>query len=78
MILIAGTAPFQVGLHSGHGRVGIGFTQLELDIAIELCEALLAAQFRPLWSKQAPEGAAVGWILHGPIVISPRSFRLAL
>jgi hypothetical protein len=46
-ILGARRAPLEVGTHSGDCCVRVGSAELELDVTIELIEALLTGQLRP-------------------------------
>ena len=43
MLLAAGRATLQVGAQAGHGGVRVGAGDFELDVAVELLEALVAA-----------------------------------
>ncbi len=42
MLLRAGGAAGEVRAHAGHGRLGVGAIELELDVPVELLEALVA------------------------------------
>jgi hypothetical protein len=53
MVLTARRAALEVCAHAGNFRVGIGSAQLELDVAIQLLKALLAADLRPGWPQEA-------------------------
>ncbi len=46
MVLVAGRASLEVRLHAWDRAVGVGPREPELDVAVELLEALLAAQLR--------------------------------
>ncbi len=46
MLLATGGTAGEMGTKSGDGRVGVPAGQLELDITIELVEALVAADLR--------------------------------
>jgi hypothetical protein len=46
VVLVAGRASFEVRLHAWDRAVGVGPREPELDVAVELLEALLAAQLR--------------------------------
>ena len=47
MLLAAGRAAFEVRAQAGYRRVRVRSCDLELDVAVELGEALVAAQLRP-------------------------------
>ena len=59
MVLSAGRATDQVWAHAGHRGVRVSPAQLHLDIAIELLEALLAAELRPVGAQKALEELGV-------------------
>ncbi len=40
VVLGAGGAPFEVGVHAGDGGVGVAAGELEFDVAVEVLEAL--------------------------------------
>jgi hypothetical protein len=44
VILIAGRAAVEMGPHARHPRLGVLAGELEVDVAVEFVEALLAAQ----------------------------------
>src|SRR5258708_208460 len=46
VVLVAGRAALEVGAHAGDLGVRVGAGGLQVDVAIELREALLAAQLR--------------------------------
>src|SRR5438045_7871800 len=48
-------AAIQVGSHSGNRQIRVGANQLQLDVAIELLEALLASDLGPRRTEQAPD-----------------------
>ena len=60
MVLGTGRTPLEVRAHSGDAGVGVGSPQLQLDVAIELGEAFLAAQLGPLVVRAAFRGGCLG------------------
>ena len=62
MVLIAGRAAFEMRAHTRDLLVGGCAGELELDVAVELVEALLAGQLGPAGrgAGQGVAGAAVG------------------
>lgn len=50
MFLGAGGAAFQMGAHPGNPVVGIVACQFQLDVDVELLEALLAGEFGSGWT----------------------------
>ena len=46
MVLATGGASFEVRPHAGHGGSCVGVGDFELDVAVELREALLASELR--------------------------------
>ena len=52
VVLVAGGAARQVGVHAGDRAVRVLARHLELDVAVELLEALLAGELRPLGAEQ--------------------------
>src|SRR5438552_16603801 len=59
VVIVAGRASLEVRSHSWNRLVGIGAGQLQLDIAIQLLEALLAAELGPLRAKQGAQHLVV-------------------
>src|SRR5215211_1214401 len=57
VLLAAGQAAGEVGPDAGELGVGIGAGQLQLDVAVELGEALLAADLRLLGAEQPVDQA---------------------
>jgi hypothetical protein len=55
VLFIACGAAVKVGPHAGDRLVSIGSGELELDISVELLEALLAAEFGSGGAEQAPQ-----------------------
>ena len=55
VVFRAGGAALEVGAHARDRRVGVGAGELELDVAVELLEALLAAELRAAGAGQARE-----------------------
>jgi hypothetical protein len=53
----ARAAPLKVGVHARDRLIGVCPSELELDIAVEVFEALLAAQLRPSGTEHTPERA---------------------
>src|SRR5581483_3465771 len=51
----AGLAALEVGAHARNQLVGWGARELELDVAVELREALLAAQLRSRRAERPPQ-----------------------
>ena len=69
MILLAGRAALEVGAHARHRRFGVGAGQRQLDVAVELLEALLAGQLGPGGPQdaaQAPQVVVLG-VAHGEV-----------
>src|SRR4051794_23297106 len=74
VVLLAGRAALEVSAHPRHRRVGVGAGQRQLDVAVELLEALLAGQLGSGGGQdagQAPQGVVLG-VAHGEL---PRSWR---
>jgi hypothetical protein len=80
MVLVAGLASLQMCPHPGHMRISVCAAQLELDVAIERCEAFLAAELRAIGSKEASEEAATALhrvLAHDhPLVVSAAPVNL--
>ena len=57
MVLSAGGAAFEVGSHARHGCVGVATGDLELDVVIEVLEALIARQLGARWTKHPTKQA---------------------
>ena len=55
VLLAARGAPCQVRAEPGDGGIDVGAGQLELDVAVELVEAGIAADLRLGWSEQTAE-----------------------
>ena len=55
VLLAAGGAAGEVGAQPGNGRVGVGARELELDVPVELVEALVAADLGRGRAEQAAE-----------------------
>ena len=55
MLLGTGGATLEVGPHARHGRVGVLSGELQLDVAVELEEALLAPDLRPIRAEEAED-----------------------
>ena len=53
MVLIAGRAAFEVRVHARDLLVRGGAGELELDVAVEFVEALLAGQLRTGWAEES-------------------------
>ena len=49
---MAGGASLEMGAHAGDRRVGAGAGELELYVAVELLEALLAAELGPVRTQK--------------------------
>lgn len=64
VILLARGAADQVSLHPGDGRVGVVAGEFEVDVAVELLEALLAADLRPSRSEQPSQRLGAVVTLH--------------
>jgi hypothetical protein len=62
MVLGAGRTPLQVLAHPRDAGVSLGSLKFQLDVAIELCEAFLTAQLKPLRPEHPPEQTAIAWI----------------
>src|SRR5215211_455336 len=61
VVLPAGRAALEVSAHAGDRLVGAAARQLELDIPVELLEALLAADLGPSGAEQ-PANELVAWL----------------
>src|SRR3954452_11688808 len=59
VVLAAGGAPVQVRAHAGNGQLGVAPGQLELDVAVEVLEALLAAELVAGGPEQAVDDPVV-------------------
>src|SRR5438034_11624806 len=59
VVLVAGRASLEMRPHSWNGFVGIRAGQLELDIVIQVLEALVAAELGPLSTNQRAQQLAV-------------------
>src|SRR5579872_664167 len=57
VILATGRAALEVRAHARNRRVGIAAVELELDVAIELLEALIAAELRACGTGEARDQA---------------------
>src|SRR5581483_12093735 len=55
VLLGARRAALEVGGHAGNGGVGVVSRHLELHVAVELLEALVAAELRALGAQQAAD-----------------------
>ena len=64
MLLAAGGAPLEMGSQAGHRGIRVEPRDLQLDVAVELCEALVAADLGPARAKQAGEGLLALGSLH--------------
>jgi hypothetical protein len=53
VLLVASGAAMEMGPHPGDRLVGVGSGELKLDVAVELLEALLAAELRTGGAKHA-------------------------
>src|SRR4051812_76928 len=52
----AGGAALEVGVHAGDARIGRLAAEGQLDVAVELLEALLAGQLRGAWPEHSAQG----------------------
>ncbi len=59
MVLAAGRAAGEVLAHPRHGGVGVAAGELELDVAVELLEALLAGELVLCRAEQSLQYPAV-------------------
>src|SRR5262245_55037735 len=67
VILVARRTSLEVRPHPGNRGVGVGVGKLELDVAVELGEALLAGQLRALGTEEVPDQpvvATLGFATH--------------
>src|SRR5215218_3064680 len=71
VLLAAGQAAGEVGPEAGELGVGVGAGQLQLDVSVQLGEALLAAHLRLLGAEQ-PLDQVLGWA-HQRLTSSPVS-----
>src|SRR3954447_8244513 len=79
-VLGAGGAALEVGLHAGDPRVGALACERQLDVAVELLEALLAGQLRGAGAEDpAQDGVSffVGLHASSSPSVPPRSPRSA-
>lgn len=58
MVVAAGRTAREVRTHTGDGAIGVPAVELQLDVAVKLLEAVLAAELRPGGSQQRREQAA--------------------
>src|SRR5436305_637456 len=77
VLLAARRASVQVCPHTGNRRIGICAGELQLDIVVELLEALLAAQLGARWPEQTLQecfDGCVRWLGHRfpPLAPKPR------
>ena len=63
VVLLAGRAALEVGAHAGHGRVGVRAGQRELDVAVELLEALLAGQLGSGGAEESRRSVWSSWLM---------------
>src|SRR3954469_16436194 len=63
-VLGAGGAALEVGVHAGDPRLGRLAGERQLDVAVELLEALLAAQLRGAGAEDPTQDAAFLFTLH--------------
>ena len=56
VLFAAGGAAFEVGAESGNRCLGVVAAKLQLDVAVELLEAFVAAEFGFAWAEQPAEG----------------------
>ena len=76
VVLVAGGAPGQVRAHPRHAGIGVSSAQLELDVAVELFEALLAGQLGRIRPEQQPEALGVcRFARHLILLRAPRRHR---
>ena len=73
VLLAAGRAALEVGAQSGNRRVGVVAGELELDVAVELVEALVAADLRPAGPRVRPRGCSRS----GRFITSPPHRRVS-
>src|SRR3954452_6090598 len=59
VVLLAGRTALEVSAHARHRRFGVGARQRQLDVAVELLEALLAGQLRPGGAEDAAQAQQV-------------------
>src|SRR3954454_23362751 len=63
VVLLAGRTALEVSAHARHRRFGVGAGQCQLDVGVELLEALLAGQFSPggvEYAAQAQQVIVIG------------------
>ena len=68
MVLVAGGAAGEMGPQAGQGGVGVLAGELEVDVAVELVEAGIAADLGLGGAEQPPErvGEVVGSVMSSP------------
>ena len=65
VLLLAGGTALKVGPHSRNVLVGGHALEFEVDVLIELLEALVAEQLRIGGAEQPFQDGVVGWLVNG-------------